>query len=170
MVQKHSLFSWPLLWRVFLGGILAGSFLLPGACSPSTPYLKMGQRLAMAGFVAHYADTTARYAMMNTLPPGQLTYRPSPIGPIFVYADPIACDCVYMGDQKAFDKLNNDAVRHEEQRSARYDEKPRKLTFYRTDLMEAENRRDTAWWDWSAWSANADPGSTQPRHVSGAYW
>ncbi|GBQ79996.1 hypothetical protein AA13595_0187 [Gluconacetobacter johannae DSM 13595] len=116
--------------------------------------------LSEAGFIAHPADTTARYAMMNTLPPGQLTYRPSPAGPVYLYADPIGCGCVYMGSAAAYGSFSA------------WQRTSKASTPLRTDVraMAAENRRDTAAWDWSAWSPNADPGGDQPRHVSGGYW
>ncbi|WP_157871012.1 hypothetical protein [Gluconacetobacter diazotrophicus] len=147
------------------GALVAGMLLCAGAagCStPARPYLNEGMALSQAGFVAHPADTTARYAMMNTLPPGQLTYRPSSMGPIYLYADPIGCGCVYMGSEAAY----------RTSRGAAPAGKGRKAASVQQDLeaMVAENRRDTALWDWSAWSSNADPGGDQPRHVIGGYW
>ncbi|WP_197461722.1 hypothetical protein [Acetobacter malorum] len=136
------------------------------ACTqPAEPYLNKGLLLSQAGFIARPADTTARYAMMNTLPPGQLTYRPSSSGPVYLYADPIGCGCVYMGSNAAYQNLH-------EANNARAQSKKKQPISTQAELhsMEAENRRDTAWWDWSAWSADADPGGSQPRHVIGAYW
>ncbi|WP_246375277.1 hypothetical protein [Gluconacetobacter takamatsuzukensis] len=133
-------------------------------CSPARPYLEMGRRLSEAGFVAHVADTTARYAMMNTLAPGELTYRPSSVGPVYLYADPIGCGCVYMGSPTAYNTLLASAPT-----TARKTRKPIEGV-PEIPAMAAENRRDTAAWDWSAWSPNADPGPNQPRHVIGGYW
>lgn len=143
--------------------VVLASAGLAGCLSPAKPYLDMGRRLSDAGFVAHKADTTARYAMMNTLPPGDLTYRPSTVGPIYLYADPIGCGCVYMGSATAYSSYMSvvDAKKKPPQAVPGVAELP---------AMAAENRRDTALWDWSAWSPNADPGPTQPRHVIGGYW
>lgn len=144
-----------------LGGLLLG---LAGCSSPAAPYLAMEMKLSEAGFVAHPADTTARYAMLNTLPPGELTYRPSAAGRVYVYADPIGCGCVYMGSESAYNALTmNEAARQKNRR------KP-VSTVPVIPAMAAENRRDTAIWDWSAWSVNADPGANQPRHVIGGFW
>ncbi|GBQ34652.1 hypothetical protein [Gluconacetobacter azotocaptans] len=129
-------------------------------CAPAKPYLDKGMTLSEAGFIAHPADTTARYAMMNTLPPGQLTYRPSPAGFIYLYADPIGCGCVYMGSEAAYRIFSTGQQKGK---------KPAPL-LADMQAMAAENRRDTAAWDWSAWSPNADPGGNQPRHVTGGYW
>ncbi|GBR20666.1 hypothetical protein [Asaia spathodeae] len=144
--------------------VAALPLVLLAACqSPAKPYLDMGRRIAEAGFIAHPADTTARYAMMNTLPPGVMTYRESPSGLVYLYADPIGCGCVYMGTDVAYAYLVNSSKvvngRHKPIRNV----PP-------IPEMSAENRRDTALWDWSAWSHRADPGATQPRYVSGAYW
>lgn len=138
--------------------------------SPATPYLTMGMQLSRAGFVAHLANTTARYAMMNSLPPGYITYRPSSMGKVFLYSDPIGCGCVYMGSQRNLDNFIKMRVAEEQERANREKEVMGKISLPQIDEMSAENRRDTALWDWSAWSPNADPGGNQPRHVSGAYW
>lgn len=145
---------------------LAGMSLTLTACTqPAEPYLNKGLLLSQAGFIARPADTTARYAMMNTLPPGQVTYRPSSTGPVYLYADPIGCGCVYMGSSAAYQNLR-------ETNNARAQNKKQPPISAQAELhsMEAENRRDTAWWDWSAWSTDADPGGNQPRHVIGASW
>lgn len=139
---------------------------LAGCSSPAKPYLDEGMTLSQAGFIAHAADTTARYAMMNTLPPGQVTYRPAPTGPIYVYADPLGCGCVYMGSEAAYRTLTGMVS------TTGTKGKGKKTAQFIPDMqaMAAENRRDTALWDWSAWSTNADPGGNQPRHVIGGYW
>lgn len=138
---------------------------LAGCMSPAAPYLEKGKTLSEAGFVAHQADTTARYAMMNRLPPGQLTYRPSPDGPIYLYADPIGCGCVYMGSENAFRTLHN-------MTTAQMQDKKKQPPSVVEELaaMTAENRRDTFLWDWSAWYSGADPAGNQPRKVIGGYW
>ena len=150
------------------GMAFAACLTLAGcAGSPATPYLKEEMKLSAAGFVAHAANTTARYAMMNTLPPGELTYRTSSVGPVYVYADPIACGCVYMGSDIAYRTLVSAAEAEARQNKQNY--KP-DYTLPSMPQMADESRRDTAEWDWSAWSASADPGPSQPQHVIGAYW
>ncbi|MFT8775050.1 MAG: hypothetical protein ABF893_00065 [Gluconacetobacter liquefaciens] len=143
-----------------MGAVTLASAGLAGCLSPAKPYLDMGRRLADAGFVAHKADTTARYAMMNMLPPGEVTYRPSTVGPVYLYADPIGCGCVYMGSATAYSYYVSSVSAGKKAVAA-----PSAIP-----AMAAENRRDTASWDWSAWSPNADPGPSQPRHVIGGYW
>lgn len=132
-------------------------------CSPASSYLNKGLILAQSGFVAHYADTTARYTMMNYLPPGKLTYRQGPHSErIYLYADPIACGCVYMGNEAAYQTLVN-FVDHT---------KKSEYKRYRTSLasMIVETRQNTEEWDWSIWSHSADPGGNQPKHVIDGAW
>lgn len=147
------------------------SSILVGCASSSTPvkpYLDQGHVLSEAGFVAHPGNTTARYAMMNTLPPGQLTYRPSPEGLVFLYADPKGCGCVYMGSSDAYAKLRQ--ISQTQYAALKKPKEYRPSVQNEMAAMTAENRRDTTMWDWSAWYTNADPVGNQPRGVIGAYW
>lgn len=146
-----------------MGSFMVVASVLSACQSPARPYLAMGRRVAEAGFIAHPADTTARYAMMNTLPPGMLTYRASPSGLIYLYADPIGCGCVYMGSEVAYSYLVNSTPVVKGRHTPVSGVPP-------ISEMAAENRRDRAIWDWSAWASTADPGATQPRYVSGASW
>lgn len=132
-------------------------------CSPARSYLDKGFILAQAGFKAHYADTTARYTMMNYLPPGKLTYRLSPQGKrIYLYADPIACNCIYMGNEAAYQNLTGFIK----------DTKKEKYQRYVVPLtsMTVEGRQNTEEWDWSIWSRNANPGGNQPKYVLDGSW
>lgn len=143
-----------LVRRMYVGLTTFGFFLLAGCSSPARPYLKADMTLSQAGFVSHYSDTTARYAMMNLLPPGKMTYRLAPDGSkIYLYSDPIGCGCVYMGDQNSYENF-----------------KSRNSSAPSLEEMASEIRRDTTAWDWSAWTPSADPGSNQPKHMIGAYW
>ncbi|MXV36014.1 MULTISPECIES: hypothetical protein [unclassified Saccharibacter] len=138
-----------------------GAATLASCTSPAETYFDNGQELARAGFIAHAADTTARYTMLNQLPPSRLTFRPIPDGgKIYLFADPISCTCVYMGNESSYQRLI-----HTPKLNRR---------FMRTILspieMATENRQNTASWDWTAWAPSADPGANQPKHVTGASW
>lgn len=138
---------------------------LSGCLQPAKPFLDKGLSLSDAGFIAHSANTTARYTLMNSLPPGMLTYRMAPDGQkIYLYADPIGCGCVYMGNQAAYAALrkkNGDEI---------LQNKRSPLQDGQRLLMDAENRRDTSSWDWTIWSPAADPDNNQPRHMIGDSW
>jgi len=98
----------------------------------------------MAGFISHPADTTTRWALMNTLPANRMTYRRSLEGVVMLYADPVFCGCVYMGNWPAYLAYIT-------------------LISLKSHLpsaipadMEAERRQAPAW-DWGAWRLTADP-------------
>ncbi len=139
---------------------------LAGCVRPAVPYLEKGSLLSHAGFVAHPANTTARFALMNSLPPGSLTYRMAPSGQrIYLYADPLACGCVYMGDETAYGTLQAHMQAIMQRKHAHHPPQDPPLP-----AMTAENYRDTTSWDWTVWSPAADPDNNQPRHMIGGYW
>jgi hypothetical protein len=61
------------------------------ACAPAVQHKE--DMLAAAGFTLVPANTTERQAALADLPPHN-----------FVYADPTICDCLYIGDQAAYDR------------------------------------------------------------------
>ncbi|MEE8662668.1 MAG: hypothetical protein SOH81_03675 [Acetobacter sp.] len=126
------------------------------ACSPASGLLRTDLKLARAGFTAHPANTTARYELMNLLPEGELTYRDSDQGPIYLFADKLGCSCVYMGDQAAWNAWNI------AQKNKTPSEQP-------TEAMIAENRQHPGW-EWSAWDKSADPGPSRPRYNIETAW
>ncbi|GAJ29032.1 hypothetical protein [Acidomonas methanolica] len=139
--------------RLACGLVLLASL---AACNPYSAPLKAGNDLALAGFIAHPADTTARQEMMNLLPPEMLTYRPSTAGPIMLYADPKACGCVYFGDQRAYRQY---LAHRPETRDAR-------------NAMVADNNQHPGW-DWSVWARSADPAAIthlEPGYVREPGW
>jgi len=139
----------PLRWLIALATLCVPALL--AACH--TPYAAprhTGDALLAAGFVAHPADTTARLAAMNLLPPETMTWRPSAIGRTYLVADPLLCGCVYAGTPAALM-----AYRQGHTLS------PREET-----TMQADNNRHPDW-DWSLWNRPADPGPTRPIHAGG---
>lgn len=77
--------------------------LLLAACTNSeTP--TPGDQLAAAGFVQRKADSPERIAALKSLPPHQFVLRNSNGSVKYLYADPIACDCIYVGGQRAYNQ------------------------------------------------------------------
>jgi hypothetical protein len=60
--------------------------------------------LSAAGFVVHLANTAERQTMLHRLPPNQFVRRVNGDQTLYVYADPVACSCLYVGNQQAFDR------------------------------------------------------------------
>jgi hypothetical protein len=89
------------------GSVLAalGLCLAVTACSnPNSPQA-LGHRedmLAASGFKFVPANTPARQAAFQKLPPHQFTREIKDGKTIYVYADPTICVCIYVGGQKAY--------------------------------------------------------------------
>jgi hypothetical protein len=60
--------------------------------------------LAQAGFVRRAADTPERLAALRALPPHQFVMRNSNGSVKYLYADPTACGCIYVGGQQAYNQ------------------------------------------------------------------
>ena len=60
--------------------------------------------LAAAGFTLVPANTPQRQAALKTLPPHKFVHQVRNNGVIFTYADPTICDCLYVGNQAAYDR------------------------------------------------------------------
>jgi hypothetical protein len=90
--------------------------------------------LSAAGFVVHLADTAERQAMLHRLPPNQFVRRVNGDQTLYVYADPVACTCLYVGNQQAFDQYVSN----------------RQLDLYGQAKIDALSYDDAAW-NWDAW-------------------
>lgn len=91
--------------------------------------------LAAAGFQVKPANTPQREAMLEHLPPHKFVMRTHGDTTYYAYADPLVCNCLYVGTQQAYDALKE----HErEQRLANESQ------------MTAELYSDPAW-NWGAW-------------------
>jgi hypothetical protein len=60
--------------------------------------------LSAAGFVVQLANTAERQSMLHRLPANQFVRREKDGVTLYVYADPTACSCLYVGNQQAFDR------------------------------------------------------------------
>ena len=56
--------------------------------------------LAAAGFQIRTADNPQRLAAMRSLPPHKFVTRIVNGQPVYLYADPLVCRCVYFGSQQ----------------------------------------------------------------------
>ncbi|MBS0639825.1 MAG: hypothetical protein U1E70_04665 [Acetobacteraceae bacterium] len=75
------------------------------ACTPPTPQVvqQRGDMLTAAGFKVIPADTPDREASLSMLPPQKFTRQQRDGATVFTYADPLVCNCLYVGDQAAYD-------------------------------------------------------------------
>lgn len=87
--------------------------------------------LAAAGFQMKLADTEEQQEQMVGLPQRKLTPVDHPDGVRFVYADDKYCKCIYVGDQRAYDRY---------QRMER-----------RERLLEGAETAEMDWGPWGGW-------------------
>ena len=60
--------------------------------------------LAAAGFTLVPANTPERQASLKSLPPHKFVHQERNNAVIFTYADPTICNCLYVGNQAAYDR------------------------------------------------------------------
>jgi hypothetical protein len=58
--------------------------------------------LAAAGFTVRPANTPQREAELKQLPPNKFVLKTKGDRVSYAYADPVVCDCLYIGDQHAY--------------------------------------------------------------------
>jgi hypothetical protein len=81
----------------------AGFVLLVGCVSPQQQATQKEDLLAAAGFQARPADSPHRVAAMKRLPSNKFVMKVVNGNPIYLYADPLVCNCVYFGTQQNWD-------------------------------------------------------------------
>src|SRR5882762_9807638 len=72
---------------------------IAGCASPQQQVAQKEDLLAAAGFQVKVADTPQRLAAMKRLPPNKFVTRVVNGQPVYLYADPLVCRCVYFGAQ-----------------------------------------------------------------------
>ncbi|MEW6122296.1 MAG: hypothetical protein AB1698_06765 [Pseudomonadota bacterium] len=58
--------------------------------------------LAAAGFQMRIADTPERVASLKTMPPHKFTVQNQGGAPVYLYADPTVCGCIYYGTEENY--------------------------------------------------------------------
>jgi hypothetical protein len=107
-----------------------------GACE--TIQQRVAQKedaLAAAGFEIKPANTPERETMLKRLPPNKFVQRSHGDTTHYVYADPLVCNCLYVGTQQAYDILKE----HE-----------REQHLADENQMTAQTYSDSTW-NWGAW-------------------
>jgi hypothetical protein len=82
--------------------------------------------LAAAGFTLVPANTPQRQASLAALPPHKFVHQVRNNAVVFTYADPTICDCLYVGNQAAYDRYRQDVfaknIANEQQMTAQMNE------------------------------------------------
>ena len=90
--------------------------------------------LAATGFLVKVADTPQRLAAMKSLPPNKFVMRVVNGQPLYQYADPLVCRCVYFGTQQNWDAYRQEVFAQQLANEAQ---------------MTAIMNQDA--WDWGPW-------------------
>lgn len=83
---------------VFLGVFLAG------CQSPSQVISGKEDLLSAAGFVPKPATSPEQQASLKSMPPNKFFQQSQNNQVVYLYADPVVCQCVYSGNQAAYSK------------------------------------------------------------------
>ena len=84
--------------------LLTSVLALTGCTTQQERVSQKEDNLAAAGFVEQPANTPQRQVMIKRLPPHRFVQRMHGGTVNYVYADPLVCDCLYVGSQQAYDR------------------------------------------------------------------
>jgi hypothetical protein len=101
MLRMRETMRWmtPILTLVALGLSVTGCAAYRAHQTAETE-----QVLAAAGFQVQPADTPEKLAHLQTLTPRKVVRDTRDGQPQYVYADPETCKCVYVGDEKRYQR------------------------------------------------------------------
>jgi hypothetical protein len=125
-----------------------GTLLIAGALSACETQRQTiaehEDRLSAAGFIIKPANTPERKTMLARLPADKFVIRQNGDSIHYVYADPLVCDCLYVGTQQAYNQYKaNELAQHlaDEQQ------------------LTAQTYSDASW-SWDSWGPNPGVGFT----------
>lgn len=91
-------------WRRSAAVVLAVVGLAFPSCSVPQNVVRMEDLMIKAGFQVKRADTPERLAHLKTLTPRRLVRHDRGGTPYYVFADPDRCECVYVGNEAAYQR------------------------------------------------------------------
>ena len=124
-----------MLARAWLLMLVMVVTLLSACVSPQERVQAREDLLAAAGFTVRPANTPARQATLRALPANRFVQRARGDRVVYLYADPLVCNCLYIGDQAAYGRYRQEVL----QRQIASDR-----------LLAAEMYSDPGW-SWDPW-------------------
>jgi hypothetical protein len=120
--------------------VISAAAVVLAACQTTAERVSSKEdTLAAAGFTVLPANTPARKAELAQLPPNKFVPKTTGDTIQYVYADPVVCGCLYVGDQKAYGAYRQDVlaknIADEQQMAA----------------MTYQDGWDWGGWDWGPW-------------------
>lgn len=91
--------------------VLALCLVMSACATPQQRASEQEGLLAAAGFTAQPANTPERLASLHALPPNKVVQQDHDGSVRYVYADPLICGCLYLGDQAAYGRYNTEAAK-----------------------------------------------------------
>jgi hypothetical protein len=105
------------------------------ACADRSAVRSREDMLVAAGFKVQPANTSPRQASMRALPANRFVRQTRDGRPVYLYADPLVCSCLYLGDQAAYNRYHQAVLQ--------------RLLVDEKLLDERTNTGMT--WDWGPW-------------------
>jgi len=125
---------------------------LIGCTTEATKVERHEDLLAASGFTIKPASTPTRRAMIAKLPAHRFVERTVNGKPVFLYSDPLVCDCLYIGDDKAYSQYQATIL----QRQMARDERDDQAQLHRESIddynaaIKAIQLEDEGW-NWGPW-------------------
>jgi len=111
---------------VQIGPTLAFVSLCVGLSACAGQVQKKEDMLAAAGFTLVPVNTPQRQTSLAALPPHKFVRQVRNNAVIYTYADPTICDCLYVGNQAAYDRYRSEVfaknLANEQQMTAQINE------------------------------------------------
>ncbi len=89
---------------------MAAVACLPACVSTQQVVGEEENMLAAAGFLVRPANTPERQAALASLPPNRLVQRFHDDRVAYLYADPVVCQCLYVGSQGAYGRYQQERL------------------------------------------------------------
>jgi hypothetical protein len=119
---------------------LAAASLATAGCQ--TTAQKIGSKedtLVASGFTLLAANTTARQTQLSTLPANKFVRKTEGDTTNYVYADPVVCHCLYVGNQAAYGAYMKTV------------QTQRQLDQAQLTALTYQDSWDWGRWDWGPW-------------------
>ena len=87
---------------------LAACLLIAACATPQQRAESRENLLTAAGFTAQPANTPERVTSLHTLPANKVVQHTRGGMVRYVYADPLVCGCLYVGDQAAYGRYQQE--------------------------------------------------------------
>jgi hypothetical protein len=150
----------PHAWRTraargfMLSAMMVSIGLLSACLTQEQRIEKHEDALSAAGFIVKAANTPDRQTMLHRLPPNKFVRRVNGDVVTYVYADPIACGCLYVGSQQAYNQYMSNQLQQ---------------NLIDQQQMAAQMYQDEAW-NWGAWGPWGPVGPLGPYYGPGLGW